>query len=222
MNDARFLAPALAGPLLVWLGLHVLGSAPFVFLAYHVGLCLLMPWWWSRRAGLSTARHFEELGLVRRGLQSGLGLALVSALLPPLVWTAWPGLFPDAARLEGALGDWGLGEAAPGGYLFFLALVNGPAEELFWRGWLLRGRKAPSRPRQVLLAMLFTSYHAVTIGRLAPSREAAALMLAGIFAAALFWTWMRLRWHSVWPALLSHTGATCGYLFICARLLERG
>ena len=74
----------------------------------------------------------------------------------------------------------------------------------------------------VLLAMLFTSYHAVTIGRLAPSTGAAALLVAGVFGAAIFWTWTRVRWQSVWPALLSHTGATCGYLFICAQLLDRG
>ena len=222
MKQARQIAPALAGPLLVMFGLQVLGSAPFVFVAYHLVLCLLVPWWWSRREGLSTARHAESLGLERRGLQLGLALALVSALVPPLAWLAWPSLFPDAARLQGALADWGLGSAAPGSYLFFLALVNGPAEELFWRGWLLRDRMAPALRTRVLLAALFTSYHAITIGRLAPSKTAAALMLAGIFAAALFWTWSRLRWRSVWPALLSHTGATCGYLFICARLLERG
>lgn len=222
MERNRLLVAASA-PLLVVLALRELGSAPLVFAAYHVGLCLLVPWLASRREGLSVAAHLRTLGLERRGLQLGLGLALASALIPPLAWLQWPGLFPDAARLREALDGWGLAVRSPGTFLFFLAIVNGPAEELFWRGWLLRstgdGRR-PGAASRLAFALLFTSYHAVTIGRLAPTPAAAALMLGAVLAGALAWNWSRARWGSVWPALLSHTGASCGYLFVCARLLE--
>lgn len=222
MQRSRLIA-AVAAPLLVVSGLLLLRSAPFVFVSYHLGLCLLVPLLASRRAGLGVAAHLRALGIERRGLQLGLGLALATALLPPLAWTLWPQLFPDATRLKSALADWGLASRAPGAFLFFLAMVNGPAEELFWRGWLLRPGAGGARPGPALrlaLAALFTSYHVVTIGRLAPTPGAAALMLASVLAGALFWTWARARWDSVWPALLSHTGASCGYLFVCARLLE--
>lgn len=224
MQRSRLIA-AVAAPLLVVSGLLLLRSAPFVFVSYHLGLCLLVPLLASRRAGLGVAAHLRALGIERRGLQLGLGLALATALLPPLAWTLWPQLFPDATRLKSALADWGLASRAPGAFLFFLAMVNGPAEELFWRGWLLRAGpdgRAPGAGLQVLFAALFTSYHAVTIGRLAPSAGAAALMLASVFGAALFWTWSRRRWRSIWPAVLSHAGATCGYLFVCAKLLDAG
>ncbi len=219
MNTFRTLLPAVAGPLIVVLGLTVLDSAPLVFAFYHVLLCLAVPAWLSRGAGLGLAAHLQALGLVRRGLQTGLALGLMSALLPPAVYQLAPELFPDAERLRSVLAGWGLEAASPAGFLFFLALFNGPAEELFWRGWLLRAPR-PGRGLQLLLAVLFTSYHAVTIGRLAPTPGAAALMLAGVLAAAMFWTWTRARWQSVWPAVLSHTGATCGYLFVCSRLLD--
>jgi membrane protease YdiL (CAAX protease family) len=219
MRNRHTWLPALAGPLLVVLGLTVLHSAPLVFACYHVVLCLAVPAWMSRSAGLSLSAHMQALGLARRGLQTGLALGLVSALAPPGLFLLAPALFPDAVRLRAALVDWGLEAAAPAGFLFFLALVNGPAEELFWRGWLLRS-PSPGRGQQGLLAVLFTSYHAVTIGRLAPTVGAGALLLTGVLGAALLWTWSRARWQSVWPALLSHTGATCGYLFVCARLLD--
>jgi membrane protease YdiL (CAAX protease family) len=221
MTSLRIWLPALAGPLIVTVGLLGLHSAPFVFLFYHAILCLLVPALVAIREGRSLAAHLRELGLVRRGLQASLALGLVSALAPPAAYMLLPQAFPDTARLQAALGDWGLATTAPGSFLFFMAVVNGPAEELFWRGWLLRS-PATGRGAKVLLAMLFTSYHAVTIGRLAPSTGAAALLVAGVFGAAMFWTWTRVRWQSVWPALLSHTGATCGYLFICAQLLDRG
>ena len=219
MSNRHTWLPALAGPLLVVLGLTVLHSAPLVFVCYHVVLCLAVPAGLSRRAGLDPAAHLRALGLARRGLQTGLALGLVSALVPPVLFLLAPTLFPDTVRLRAALADWGLEASAPAGFLFFLALLNGPAEELFWRGWLLRA-PGPGPLPQVLLAALFTSYHAVTIGRLAPTLGATALMLAGVLGAALLWTWSRARWQSVWPAVLSHTGATCGYLYVCSRLLD--
>ena len=221
MRNHRPLLLAVAGPLTVLLGLKVFHSAPLVFVSYHVLLCLGVPAAFSFVGGWNSAAHAQALGLERRGLQTGLALALLSALLPPALFAVAPSLFPDAARLRTVLADWDLSAAAPGGFLFFLALVNGPAEELFWRGWLLRA-PTPGRRTRALMALLFTSYHAETIGRLAPTAGAAAVMLAGVLGAALFWTWTRQRWGSVWPALLSHTGATCGYLYVCSRLLGPG
>lgn len=218
MDSRHRLLAGLAAPLLVALGLVLLRSAVFVFAAYHLALCLVAPAWLARRAGRSLGAHARSLGLARRGLQAGLVLGLVSALVPPLAFALAPSLFPDADGLRAALAGWGLSAGAPASYLFFLALVNGPAEELYWRGWLLR-EPAPGRPTRLALALLFTSYHALTIGRLAPTAPAAILLTAGVLAGALAWTWMRGRWRSVWPPLCSHAGATCGYLYVCARLL---
>lgn len=218
METRHRLLAAAAAPLLVAFGLVLLRSAAFVFAAYHVVLCLVVPAWLARRSGCGLGAHARALGLARRGLQAGLVLGLVSALVPPLAFALAPSLFPDAERLRAALAGWGLSPGAPAFFLFFLAVVNGPAEELYWRGWLLR-EPAPARPVRAALALLFTSYHALTIGRLAPDAGAAALLTAGVLVGALAWTWMRARWGSVWPALCSHAGLTCGYLYVCARLL---
>ncbi|MBK8164892.1 MAG: CPBP family intramembrane metalloprotease [bacterium] len=218
MTSLNRLLPGLAAPLLVAAGLVLLRSAPFVFVAYHLLLCLLVPLLQARRSGLGFAAHARALGLNRRGLQAGLLLGLGSALVPPLAFAFAPSLFPDVERLRAALAGWGLPPAAPALFLFFMAVFNGPSEELFWRGWLLRG-PVPGPPARVALALLFTSYHVLTIGRLAPTPAAAALLVAGTLLGALAWTWMRARWQSVWPALCSHTGITCGYLYVCARLL---
>lgn len=219
MSNRRPLLVAMLAALIVVLGTSVLHSAPFVFAAYHLVLCLLIPLLMSRHEGLDLAAHLRRLGVARRGLRAGLLWGLGTAFVPVIAFALWPDLFPDAARLREALSGWGLPARAPALFLFFLAAVNGPAEELFWRGWLLR-EPAPSGRDQILLAMLFTSYHAVTIGQLAPDLAAAFVLLGGVLAAALLWTWLRRRCGSVWPPLLAHTGATCGYLYVCARLLE--
>lgn len=219
MRTHRPLLFALPAVLIVVSGTMVLHSAPFVFGVYHLVLCVLVPLLLSRHAGQDLDAHLRRLGLNRRGLRAGLLLGLASALVPPLLFRLWPGLFPDAAHLRTALAGWGLPARSPAVFLFFLAAVNGPAEELFWRGWLLRAPE-PSAGVRLLLVALFTSYHAATIGRLAPDPAAAGVMLGGVLVGALLWTWLRRHYGSVWPSLLAHTGATCGYLYVCARLLE--
>ncbi|MBU2502234.1 hypothetical protein KJ682_12960, partial [bacterium] len=67
MTSDRTWAAAVAAPILVILGLTVLHSAPAVFLAYHLGLCLIMPAVLSRREGLGWRAHARKLGLAPRG-----------------------------------------------------------------------------------------------------------------------------------------------------------
>ena len=234
-----WLLAALA-PLLVAVGLAGLQSVAFVCASYHLGLCLLIPWLLARREGLSWHEHAARLGLAAisdsdspatdrtgdmrlrsGGLRLGLGAALgvLSALSAPLAFILAPDLFPTGTQLREVLRSWGADPARRAPLFAFLLLVNGPAEELFWRGYLqdrlLRGPGSATG-----LVLLFASYHALTVGRLAGGPGAAALMLAGIVLAGAFWTWSRARWRSVWPALLSHIGAVAGYLAVSWRLLR--
>ncbi|MEZ4386070.1 MAG: CPBP family intramembrane glutamic endopeptidase [Candidatus Krumholzibacteriia bacterium] len=206
--------PAVAAPVVVTAGLLAAHSAALVFLAYHFGLCLALPWLVSWRRG----RDLPALRGDPAAVGVGLGLAVVGLAAPLLAWRWWPSLLPDAASLGAVLHGWGVDAAAAGPVLVFLAVVNGPAEELFWRGWL-PARLRPGRGGRVLLLMLFSSYHTVTVGALAPSPAAAALMLTLVPAAAAFWTWSVRRWRSLWPAVLSHAGATLGYVAVCRWIL---
>lgn len=227
-----WLLAALA-PLLVTVGLAGLQSVAFVCASYHLGLCLLIPWLLARREGLSWHEHAARLGLAAlfdsdspatgrsRGLRLGLGAALgvLSALSVPLAFFLAPDLFPTGTQLREVLRSWGADPARCAPLFAFLLLFNGPAEELFWRGYL-QDRLLRGPGSAVGLVLLFASYHALTVGRLAGGPGAAALMLAGIVLAGAFWTWSRARWRSIWPALLSHTGAVAGYLAVSWRLLR--
>jgi membrane protease YdiL (CAAX protease family) len=50
----------------------------------------------------------------------------------------------------------------------------------------------------------------------APSRSARCVVVltGGVLGAGLVWGWLRQRTRSVWPALLSHTGAVIAYLAV--------
>ena len=232
---------ALLAPLLVVSGLAGLGSVAAVLVSYHLGLCLLVPALLARHEGLSWREHARRLGLAvdpgpgagpasnrsaghsnrdhGRRLPLALMLGGALALAAPLSYLAAPDLFPDGDHLRAVLESWGADPDRPLPWLVFLLLANGPAEELFWRGYL-QDRLVRGLRSAAALVLIFSSYHVLTVGRLAGGPGAAGLMLGAIVLAAVFWTWSRTRWETVWPAMLSHTGATAGYLAVCWHLLR--
>ncbi|MGD9547549.1 MAG: CPBP family intramembrane glutamic endopeptidase [Candidatus Krumholzibacteriia bacterium] len=148
-----------------------------------------------------------------------LGLAVLHSA--PAVFLLAPAMFPAPDTLDKVLSGWGLDSRHPGFTMAFMAIVNGPAEELFWRGWL-QDRLLKGWRSGAVLVLLFSSYHVLTVGTLAPGPPGTVIMHIGVMAGAVFWTWSRRRWDSIWPALLSHWGATMGYMLVCARLLAAG
>lgn len=212
------LAPGVAA------GALLLGGAWWVFALYHGGCCLLAPAVLARRAGRSWRQHARDLGLVAPrpgGWRIGGALAVACAAAPPVGAWLWPDLFPAADRLWPVLTGWGLTPATLGAALAFLAVGGAAAEELLWRGWLPTRLGRGRRPlvAAVALVLLFGSYHGVTLARLAPGTAATAVMLAGVVLAAGVWSGLRWRWRSVWPPLLGHVGAACGYALVAAARL---
>ncbi len=105
-------------------------------------------------------------------------------------------LFPAAERqiariydIRGALPAWAIALG--------LALLVGPAEEVFWRGFVqdrLQGRFGPLRGMLLGVA----AYTGVHLWSLNPM----LILAAGV--CGLFWGWMFVRFRNVWPGIISH------------------
>ncbi len=265
---------ALAAPVAVIVCVEWLRTVWLTFAIYHLGVCLVAPAIESRLRGRSWREHLALLGLVgprKAGGATGGGdrthtriLAITLGLATALVTGAFLLLtrdrFLDAERLQATVTSWGVSPEQILPVLAIMAVLNAPAEELFWRGYLpgrvSEQRSAAARPATtpavtpaitpaitpatmppitltiILPALLYTSYHVVTIGRLVGfgggatdaaaigSTIGATLMIAGILGAGLLWGWLRRRTGSVWPALLSHSGAVIAYLAVHLWLLR--
>lgn len=218
-----------AAPLVVVGSLFVIRSVWLTFLLYHFGICLAAPLLASRfgrtgRQGRAWLReHLRSLGLRPRG--RGLGLALGAGLALAIVgaFAAWGRGFLGAGAPAAVLGEWGVETALLPALFAFMLLGNGFAEELFWRGWLHERLRA-RRPRPAVIAATaacYASYHVFTVAALLRELSVVALFSAAILAAGAFWGWLRERTESVWPALLSHAGATTGYMFVLWRWVLR-
>jgi membrane protease YdiL (CAAX protease family) len=166
------------------------------FLAYHA-LCIIAP--------LANRVSLKDAGFVRGDARSWLPLALGLAVV--LVGTSEllrhtldprPLLPPGWQQL--------LARTSPRWlYIAYTLTVNATCEELYWRGFLL--------PRTGILwgGVAFWSMHVaaglVLVGPLATLRATLPVLLAG-----LVWGWMRKRFGSLWPGILTHFAANAAVL----------
>lgn len=189
------------------------------FLTYHVGLCLLVPLAISLAEDRGLRGHARLLGLtscrrgsVREGLLTGLFAGGGTFLFFVLAGTR----VLDPARAADAMAGWGVTVGEDTWLVAFMLLLNGPAEELFWRGWI-HGRLSDVRPRLLPPAaatMAYASYHLATLNALLPQTGAVLVSFLGVLVAGAWWAWRRERRGDVWAPLLGHAGATAGYMAV--------
>ncbi len=79
----------------------------------------------------------------------------------------------------------------------FIALVIGPAEEVFWRGFLQRelAARVGARKGYLFAVAAYAGVHIVT-------RNAMLVVAAG--TAGLLWAWLYMRTGRLWPGIVSH------------------
>lgn len=198
-----------------------------VFAIYHLGICLLLPAAQnilSRRHSLAT--HLESLGLTGqgtlKGLLTGLGLGIFLAGITILAFRWLGDVFLADQNIPKVLADWGMTGTRLPLVFWFMVLVNAPAEELYWRGFI-HTELQDHQPRSatiLLIAACYASYHGVTVYLLVANLPVALLFMAAILAAGFAWGWLREKTGSIWPALLGHAGASAAYMIVARPLME--
>ena len=217
----------LGAPLAVVACLLMARNVFAVFAVYHLGFCLVLPAAQNfLRRRFTLKDHLEYLGLTGpgtlRGLLLGLGLGVILAGGTILAFRLFGGIFLADQNIPEILGRWGVDQGNMSLLFWFMVLVNGPAEELYWRGFV-HGEMSDRRPRIstiLLIAACYASYHGVTVYLLNPNLPVALLFMATIFATGFGWGWLREKTGSVWPALLGHAGAAAAYMIVARPLLE--
>ncbi|MCB1182377.1 CPBP family intramembrane metalloprotease [bacterium] len=213
-------------PAVVVVALEGLRSVWWTFALYQVGICLVLPLATSLAGGRGLREHARLVGLAVPpdaprwgGRTAAVILGLGTAVATAGFLLATQGAFLDAGRLAEVVAGWGVRADQLGALLAFMAVVNAASEELFWRGWapgVFAAARPDGRP-PVLLgvvvpALLYASYHVLTLARLTGEPGAVVLMAGGILAAGLAWGEVRRRTGHAWLPLASHGGAVVGYM----------
>jgi len=217
----------LGAPAVVVASLLVGRNVFAVFAVYHLGFCLILPAVHNfLRRRFTFSDHLEFLGLTGpgtvRGLILGLGLGVILAGGTILVFRLSGKIFLADHNVPEVLDRWGADQGNMPLLFWFMTLVNGPAEELYWRGFV-HTEMSDRKPRMatiLLIAVCYAGYHGVTVFLLVADLPVALLFLAAILVTGLGWGWLREKTGSVWPALLGHAGAAAAYMIVARPLMD--
>jgi membrane protease YdiL (CAAX protease family) len=157
----------------------------------------------------------------RQGLRAGLllGFAMAAAILAAY-WGVLRNLVDPRPLRQTAL-EIGLG--SPAAYLAGAAawtFANSLIEEYVWRWFVLRQLRAllPAAAAILGSAALFTVHHVFALAAyLEP--EHVVLGSAAVLAAGACWSWLYLRFASIWPAWVSHVVADAAVFLVGWQLL---
>lgn len=157
----------------------------------------------------------------REGLRAGL---LVGSAMAAAILAAYWGVLRvvvDPRPLRQTALEMGLG--SPAAYLAGAAawtFANSLVEEYVWRWFVLRQLRAllPAVPAILASAALFTAHHVFALAAyLEP--EHVVLGSVAVLAAGACWSWLYLRYESIWPAWISHVVADATVFLVGWQLL---
>ncbi|QGX38318.1 CPBP family intramembrane glutamic endopeptidase [Permianibacter aggregans] len=179
---------------------------------------LLLPlcwWFWVDRQRVCISRPTVSSLLVGAG--SGL---LMAAAIVVAFWLV--GVNDSQQQLvQNQLRDVGI--VSPFIYLtmaLYWCFINSIVEEYVFR-WFIIEKSLPHLGRMmavVLSATIFTIHHTVVVSFFLDLREV-LLATAGVFSAALVWSWLYARYGNIWPAYISHILADVAIFVILYQIL---
>ena len=166
-----------------------------------------------RRPSLSPARH----GGWNVALLTG-ALAMIGIVGGYLLLGRW---FIEAALLRKTLEPLGL--TRPGVYIAGCAywiLINSVLEEYVFRWFIVRKCEALMKPGAAVAtsAIMFVIHHAVAMAAYFPWWVNAVACVA-IFLAGAVWSWLYMRYRSIWIPYVSHAMADIAIFGLGAYLL---
>jgi len=96
-------------------------------------------------------------------------------------------------------------------FVLYSLCVNALVEEFFWRGFLLRGTGI------VAGAVFFWLMHVAAVSVFVSPSDAVWFTLPAV-AAAVVWGSLRQRFHTLWPAVITHVTADAAILSVVSGL----
>lgn len=185
---------------------------PGILMHFALWAALVIVWMkaFERRGFASMGLSARSwLGRYLRGLAVGVALVLALAVITGAVVTLAPAAVPETMRdlSPPAEADWSalLGTAFIGFAVFVLVtfLIQGAAEEVIFRGWLMSTLTARWGAAAAIIAssIIFGAFH---VHVLSSGMVFGSLALAGVTATGLFFALYAYAERSVWGAMGGH------------------
>ena len=194
-----------------------------LFVAAKLWLVLLPLLWWRREKLGHSSFPGEPHRRRGYGVAILLGLAIAGAIVAVYVLARGRGWLDPATVADRAKAT-GLGDLR----LYLLASVywitaNSLIEEFVWRWFVFRRFEEliGGGPAVFAAGLAFTAHHVLALAaQFSPGL--AALGSLGVLVGGVIWSWLYLRYRSIWPCWVSHAIADVPIFVIGYRLIFGG
>jgi len=189
-----------------------------LFVAGKLWIVLLpLVWWFGVERGRPSASRPERGGF---GVAILLGVAIAGAIVA-VYGVARALELVDPATVASRAEATGLGDLR----LYVLGAVywvtvNSLVEEFVWRWFVFRQLETliGGGPAVAAAGLAFTAHHVIALAAQF-SVPVAALGSLGVLVGGMTWSWLYLRYRSIWPCYLSHAIADVPIFVIGYRLI---
>ncbi len=213
------LLPAIA----VYAGLILLNSILATYILFYGVVCIAVPLLDRVVFHKQNVREFlRYIGFVntKKSLLPGLLVGAVFLTAIYLFFMIFSRQLIDTSSMTNALVKWNLDSGNLFVFLFMMIVGNSILEEIYWRGYVFSRLKKLTRPRNTVLltALFYTSYHLITTVTLF-SLAQGLLLSSAVFLGGVFWAYLRIKYESIIPAVISHLLADLGLMLIYLKYL---
>ncbi len=207
----------------VFTGLVLLNSIFATYILFYGVVCVAVPLLDRvvfRRQTMSEFFRYIGFMNVRKSLLPGLIVGAVFLAAIYLFFMIFSKQLIDTSSMTNALDKWNLDSGNLFVFLFMMIVGNSILEEIYWRGYVFSRLKKLTSPRNtvVLTALFYTSYHLITTVTLFSLLQG-LLLSSAIFLVGVFWAYLRIKYESIIPAVISHLLADLGLMLIYLKYL---
>jgi membrane protease YdiL (CAAX protease family) len=207
----------------VFTGLILLNSIYATYILFYGVVCVVIPLLDRvviHRQNMRGFLRFTGLVNIRKSLLPGLFIGGVFLAAIYLFFLIFNRQLIDTSTMTTALGRWNLDSGNLFVFLFMMIVGNSILEEIYWRGYIFSRLKELTGPGNtvILTALFYTSYHLITTITLF-SLAQGLLLSSSIFLVGVFWAYLRIRYESIIPAVISHLLADLGLMLIYLKYL---
>ena len=207
----------------VFTGLILLNSIFATYILFYGVVCIAVPLLdrvvFHRQ---NVHEFFRFIGLVniRKSLLPGLIVGGVFLAAIYLFFMIFRAQLINTSSMTSALSRWNLNSGNLFIFLFMMIVGNSILEEIYWRGYVFSRlqKLTSSRNTMILTALFYTSYHLITTVTLF-SLVQGLLLSSAVFLVGVFWAYLRIKYESIIPAVISHLLADLGLMLIYLKYL---
>ncbi|MEM7167263.1 MAG: CPBP family intramembrane glutamic endopeptidase [Planctomycetota bacterium] len=182
------------------------GGGPWVWAASKAWLLTFPVCWWIWRDRGVVSWSPPRNGGLMTGLGSGIAIGLFVLMG---YWLLGRVLIDDTSEVSQLLAKNRISSPAKYiGLALYLTLINAITEEYVWRWFVFaKCEVLTGRAKSVLLSAFFFSIHHFVVLVIYFDVLPALIATSGVFVGGVIWSWLYLKYRSIWPSYISHIGA---------------